>query len=574
MNGSVWFWLWNSVQAYRLRLILILASAVVVGVAGAAFPFLFQRVTDGLVSGVFNQSDVVLMIVAITISALPLTFLCRQYLSIRYRYDLRGSLLEHLLHMDMSFHDNRGSTTLTTQVSKGISAADNLVSMLCNGQIIIQIPIAIFAGFYIANHSLLAMFLLLGYIVIFAFVGQLLGKRISAAEEKYEEIDTEITYRQREAIHHIGAVKIHHAEKKEVDHYKSNSLNTITLRDRLALLYAGFNFFSGVGSGFANLVVIIIFGPMVISGKLTIGTFFALSMYASRFLQPATFIGDLYAEIKRESAKLQPLVEILQAKPEVVEAAKPKQLTPLKQGIEIKNLHFTYPGATSLVLKDISLFIPAGKKIAFVGSTGSGKTTLVKLLSRLYDPDQGDILFDGVNLRALSYETLYAELAYLSQEVPIFTGTIEQNVAFGLSEYTESALLQALQRSSCDFIEQAGMQGLQTKVGEVGKKLSGGQKQRIALSRIFIRNPSIIILDEATSALDNVTEAKVQDALDALSNEIDHRTIIIVAHRLTTVQNADQIVVIDQGEVSDCGTHAELLVRSQIYQDLNKTFAD
>jgi ATP-binding cassette subfamily B protein len=173
----------------------------------------------------------------------------------------------------------------------------------------------------------------------------------------------------------------------------------------------------------------------------------------------------------------------------------------------------------------------------------------------------------------LSYQTLYAELAYLSQEVPIFTGTIEQNVAFGLSEYTEASLQQALQRSACDFVDQAGMQGLQTKVGEVGKKLSGGQKQRIALSRIFIRDPSIIILDEATSALDNVTEAKVQNALDALSEETEHRTMIIVAHRLTTVQNADQIVVIDQGKVTDCGTHDELLTRSRIYQELNKTFA-
>lgn len=573
MDKSVWGWLWGSVQPYRLRLLVIFASAIIVGAAGASFPFLFQRVTDGLVAGAFSFNDVTLMIVATIFSALPLTFLYRQYLSNRYRYDMRGKLLEHLLHMDVAFHDNRGSTTLTTQVAKGISAADHLVSMICNGQVIIQIPVAIFAGFYIANHSPLAVTVLLGYIFIFAFVGQGIGKRISAAEEQYEEIDTEITYRHREAIHHISAVKIHHAEEKEIAHYRESGMATVTLRDQLARLYAGFNFFNGLGTGFSNLVVVIIFGPMVINNQITIGTFFALSLYASRFLQPATFLGDLYAEIKRETAKIGPLIDILKAKPEVIETPKPKPLVPLRHGIEIKHLHFTYPGTQVPVLHDVNLFIPAGKKTAFVGATGSGKTTLVKLLARLYDPDQGDILFDGANLRSLSLVTLYAQLAYLSQEVPIFTGTVEQNVAFGLSNYSASALQYALQRSSCDFVDQVGMHGLQTKVGEVGKKLSGGQKQRIALSRIFIRDPSIIILDEATSALDNVTEARVQDALDALSQESEHRTMIIVAHRLTTVQDADQIVVVDQGKVVDVGTHEALLTRCRIYQELNKTFA-
>lgn len=572
MNMAVWLWLWNSVQKYRLRLLSVFVSATIVGIAGATMPFLFQRVTDGLIAGTFSYIDVSLMILATVVSAIPLTFLFRQFLSVRYRYDLRGKLLEHLLHLDVAFHDNRGSTTLTTQVGKGISAADHLVSLLCSGQVIIQLPIAVFAGFYIANYSLLAVVLLCVYIVIFAFIGKALGKKISEVEENYEEIDTEITYRQREAIHHITTVKIHQAEDKEVEHYKKTGLETITLRDRLTRLYAAFNFLGGIDDGFSGLVVILIFGPMVMSGDLTIGTFFALSMYAGKFLQPAAFLGDLYAEIKRESAKLGPLIAILQAKPEVVEAAKPKTLGPLKRGIEIKHLNFAYPGTSVPVLNDLNVFIPAGKKTAFVGSTGSGKTTIVKLLARLYDPDQGDVLFDGLNLRTLSLESLYSQLAYLSQEVPIFTGTVEQNVAFGLSDYSETELHQALQRSSCDFVNQPGMHGLQTKVGEVGKKLSGGQKQRIALSRIFIRNPSVIILDEATSALDNVTEAKVQDALDELSHEAENRTMIIIAHRLTTVQNADQIVVIDEGRVIDIGTHAELLTRCHIYQELNKTF--
>jgi len=319
-------------------------------------------------------------------------------------------------------------------------------------------------------------------------------------------------------------------------------------------------------------VTISIFIPMIIDGSLTVGTFFALSMYAQRVVQPASFLGDLYSEIKRSGAILLPLMKMLDVEPDVVEQKNALRLNLLKDGILVRNLSFRYPGAKTDTLSGVNLRIPARKKTAIVGSTGSGKTTLARLVARLYDPTEGVIEFDGTDVRNVSFASLYGQVAYLSQEVPIFTGTIEDNVTFGLDGYTDRDIFDALERSSATFVSNDG-DGLRMKIGEMGKKLSGGERQRVAIARIFMRKPSVVILDEATSALDNVTEAHVHSTLDELSNINGGKTMIVIAHRLSTVRNADQIIVLDKGSVLDTGTHEELLARCDLYKELNSTFA-
>ena len=465
-----------------------------------------------------------------------------------------------------------GSTILATQANKGVNAAGNLLSLLTNNQILLQLPIAIFAVFYMGQHDVGATTILLLFLVVFGVSSKYLGKKIATEEEAYQEIDNELTHRTREAVHQIQTVKVNNATAHELDHYWREGKRALERRFRLINLNGMFAFLGGGAHSFAIGVVAVSFLPPLARGEITTGTFFALVIFASRIVGPAEFLGEFYADIKEASALLKPIMEILDNKPQVVEQPHPLQLNPVRDAIEVRNVSFRYPGSDRDVLKGVSLTIPSLRKTAIVGRSGSGKSTLARLLTRLYDPTAGIVTFDGTDLRNLSFASLYGQISYLTQEVPIFTGTISDNVAYGLDDYKIADIDRALISSSAHFVSRL-KDGLGTKVGEMGKKLSGGERQRIAIARLFMRNPSVIILDEATSALDNITEAEVHRTFEELGKLNGGKTMIVIAHRLSTVQNADQIVVMDDGRVLDAGTHEELLSRCEFYRELNTTLS-
>lgn len=571
MDKETWQWFKQSILVYRGRLIAFLLSVIFLGAIGASIPFLLQQLVDDALAGSFNTFFAVLFVSAIILSSIPIAFMQRSRLRNRYRYDLRGKFLEHIFQMDMSFHENRGSTIVATQAMKGINAAGTIINILGSGQVIVQTPVALFSIYYIGTHSILAASLLLGFFVLFIFIGKQLGERIYTCEEEHQDIDTKILHRQREAIQQIATVKVHHAEESELAHYWDTGKTALFLRNKLANMYGLLNFLGQGANGFAYIVVIILFLPHVIDGTMTAGVFFALSMYATRALAPVQYLGDYYSELKQNSAALVPIIEMLKVQPQITEEENALTLPPLRNEIILSNISFHYPEKTKEVLHSVTIHIQARKKTAIVGSSGSGKTTLARLITRLYDPTKGTIEFDGINLKQVSLQSLYKEISYLSQEVPIFTGTVEENVAYGMSEYSEADVLNALKKASAEFVH-IDEEGIRTMIGEMGKKLSGGERQRIALARIFMRNPSIVILDEATSALDTVTEATVHGMFEELSKLDGGKTMIIIAHRLSTVRNADQIVVLEKGVVLDIGTHDELLTRCEVYQKLNATF--
>jgi len=305
----------------------------------------------------------------------------------------------------------------------------------------------------------------------------------------------------------------------------------------------------------------------LVDSNMTVGTFFALVMYASRAVGPMGYIGAVYQEILVDVARLKPALSLLTEQPSIVEAPQPITILPLRHELALKNVSFTYPGIKRPTLKDLSLVIPAGKKTAIVGKTGSGKSTLVRLLARFYDPNHGVITADGIDLRHISFDSLYREICYVTQEVPIFTGTIAQNIVYGTLGCDDHRIYEACRRVSADFIFHLP-QGLQSPVGELGNKLSGGERQRLALARIFLRQPSVIILDEATSALDHLTEKEINTAFDQLLQMNSHTTVIVIAHRMSTIRQADIIVILDNGTILDTGTHEELLSRCALYNSL------
>jgi len=572
MNLTTWRWFFSHLKPYTWSIIVLLLVSVVFGLVEIATPLILQRLVDTAASGTLEIGLMIGLVALSAASSIPIPFWLQSRLGARFTYKLRGDLLRCLLRMDMSFHDDRGSTTLTTQASKGVGAAGDLLNLFTNSQILLQLPVAIFAVFYLAQHSIAATLMLLAFMVCFAVCSKFIGEKIASEEEAYHEIDNELTHRGREAVHQIQTVKVNDTVTHELTYYWQEGKRALERRFRLIKLHGVFALLGGGAYDFALAVTVIFFIPQVVSGEITIGTFFALIMFASRIMAPAEFFGNFYAEIKEASALLKPVMEILANQPKVVEQRHPLHLNAVNDEIALRNVSFQYPGTDRSILRDVSLTIPAQKKTAIVGRSGSGKSTLARLLTRLYDPTSGVIEYDGTDVRNVSFASLYGEVSYLTQEVPIFTGTIGSNVAYGVKGHKPEDIHSALTRSSADFARHME-DGLDTKVGELGKKLSGGERQRLAIARLFMRNPSVVILDEATSSLDNITESEVHQTFEELGVLGGGKTMIVIAHRLSTVHDADQIVVMDDGKVLDTGTHNELLERCELYKELNKNLS-
>ncbi len=569
MKKNAIAWVVRSMYSVRGRVALLIVSALVFGAAEMIFPLMFRSIIDNAAQGRFNPYYIMLFCALALFIALPVAHMQRGFLCNFYAYTLRGDVFQHLLRMDMAFHDNRGSTIVLSQATQGVGASVEFMEVLTETQVLISVPVALFSAYYIGMHSMTAVGLIGIIFVGFILASHKLGQRVSLAESQYYDIDNVLMHRQREMIQRVDVVKTSGATTAEVSRYWTDGAEALRIRNKLVRLYSTFRFLGRGAHSLVYLIVLGIFLPQVVQGTLTMGTFFALLLYASRAVEPAIFLGEQYSKLKRIGAKIEPLVDMLHERTSITEGS--LQLRPVRSAIIVEHVTFSYPGASQPTLRDVCVRIPAGKKTAIVGHTGAGKSTLARVILRLYDPQEGVVCYDGTDVRHMSFSSLREEVSYLPQEVPIFTGTISDNVCFGDGQqYHDGVMLRALERAAAGFV---GLHedGVLAKVGEMGKKLSGGERQRIALARIFMRNPSVIILDESTSALDNITEAKVSESLTHFAQGDQQKTLIIIAHRLSTIQSADQIIMMEHGRVIDTGSHEELMDRCDAYAALNST---
>ena len=315
----------------------------------------------------------------------------------------------------------------------------------------------------------------------------------------------------------------------------------------------------------AGFTALLLFGGMeAIAGRMSVGTYSVLIFLIQRLLWPLTRLGETFDQYQRAMSSTNRVINLLDTPIEIHSGDIPLPVGSVRGELEFKNVTFAYNGR-SPVIGNLSLHIPAGKTIAVVGSTGSGKSTLVKLLLRLYEIDSGTITLDGIDIRDLKFKDLRRAIGLVSQDVFLFHGTVAENIAYDSPEATEFEVMEAAKIAEAhEFITQLP-QAYETIVGERGQKLSGGQRQRIAIARAILKNPPILILDEATSAVDNETEAAIQRSLEKITV---NRTTIAIAHRLSTVRNADCIYVMEYGKLVERGTHEQLLDRQKIYASL------
>jgi ATP-binding cassette, subfamily B, heavy metal transporter len=299
----------------------------------------------------------------------------------------------------------------------------------------------------------------------------------------------------------------------------------------------------------------------VTSGAMTLGDFVAINAYMIQLFIPLNFLGFVYREIRRALVDMQRMFELLAVKPRISDAQGAAPMPPGPGEIRFEHVSFAYRPDRP-ILRDLTFTIPAGRKLAVVGASGAGKSTLARLLFRFYDPQGGRICIDGHDILGISQDSLRARIGVVPQDTVLFNDTLEYNLRYGAPDASADQLQTAIRMAHLDSFIAMLPDGLQTAVGERGLKLSGGEKQRVAIARALLKNPRILIFDEATSSLDSVSERAI---LAALREAAEHRTVLVIAHRLSTVTDADEVIVLDGGQIVERGTHVDLLEREGRY---------
>ena len=391
-----------------------------------------------------------------------------------------------------------------------------------------------------------------------------LGQQIHERFEKIQALYSELTERVRENLSGVRVVRAFCQEEAEMAEFDTMNLDFVAKNKGLiwisSFLWPSMELLFAV----AFLLLMVVGGQHVLTHRISVGTFAAFNVFLTYLIWPMIALGWVTNLVQRGLASLGRLMQIFEAKPDIDDRAVPAHpLTSLRGEIEFRNLTFAYNGTP--VLKNLDLRIPAGKTVAIVGATGSGKSTLVGLIPRLYDAPEGSLLVDGVPIREIPLQTLRRHIGFVPQETFLFSESIRENVKFGVPEATDSQVERAAEISNILPEIRAFPKGFDTMVGERGLTLSGGQKQRTAISRAVIRDPRILILDDALSSVDTFTEEKI---LRQLTGVMAGRTTILISHRVSTIQNADEIVVLHDGEIAERGTHAELLALNGHYTDL------
>ncbi|HEY9850426.1 MAG TPA: ABC transporter ATP-binding protein [Leptolyngbyaceae cyanobacterium] len=481
----------------------------------------------------------------------------------KIQHDLRLDAYNHIQELELAYFEERSTGGLMSVLSDDINQLERFLDVGANDLIQVATTVLIIGGaFFILAPSVAWMAMLPMPFIIWGsvFYQRLLAPRYAEVREKVGFLNSRLANN----LSGIMTIKSFTAEEYESrrlaidsDAYRQSNRRAIALSAAFVPLIRMI-----ILAGFTALLLY--GGVAAVAGKMSVGTYSVLVFLIQRLLWPLTRLGETFDQYQRAMASTNRVMNLLDTPIAIHTGDVALPVSSVRGELVLRNVTFAYNGRQP-VIENLSLHIPAGKTIAIVGSTGSGKSTLVKLLLRLYEVQAGTITLDGIELRDLKLKDLRSCIGLVSQDVFLFHGSVAENIVYGTFEATITDVIEAAKIAEAhDFIMELP-QGYETIVGERGQKLSGGQRQRIAIARAVLKNPPILILDEATSAVDNETEAAIQRSLEKITV---NRTTIAIAHRLSTVRNADCIYVMEYGKLVESGNHEELLDKQGIYASL------
>ncbi|WP_250675571.1 ABC transporter ATP-binding protein [Paraclostridium ghonii] len=556
-------------KPYKKLFILDLLAAFTVALCDLVYPMITRNIMNEVVP---NKDLRMLIVFSIT---LLLIFILKaglnyfmQYwghvVGVRMQADMRSYVFTHLQKLPNSYFNDNKSGVIMSRIINDLMEVSELAH---HGPEDLFISLVMLIGsFFILlriNVPLtLIIFSILPFIILYAVTQR---KRMSKAfmETRVKTGDVNATL--ENSIAGMRVTKSFCTEKEELE--KFDESNNIFKYAREGAYKVMAQYFSGMFLliDFLNLVVLIVGGYFAYMNYINLGDFAAYLLYVNMFIQPIRKLINFTEQYQNGMTGFERFSEIINEETEK-EVENPIDLKNVKGNIEIENVSFTYEDDNE-VFKNLSLSVEAGKTVALVGPSGGGKTTLCNLIPRFFDFEEGDIKIDGISVKDVSLNSLRKNIGVVAQDVFLFTGTIKENIIIGKSGATDKEVIEACKKARIHDFIMTLPKGYDTYVGERGIKLSGGQKQRISIARIFLKNPPIMILDEATSALDNVTEQEIQKSLEELGKD---RTNLVVAHRLSTIKNADEIIVLTQKGIEERGNHQELIEKGGVYSNLHR----
>lgn len=558
-------------KPHKKLFIIDMLCAFLISVFNLAYPFITKQIINDYVP---NKLLYLLLASSFALLALyaikaVLNYVLQYWghlVGVRMQADMRSKLFKHLQKLPFSYFDNNKTGVIMSRMTNDLFEISELAH---HGPEDVFLSIVTIAGSFI----MLAFVNVYLALIVFAFVpftvicASALRRKMKKVNRQVRIVQGEINADVESAISGVRVTRAYTAEKHEGEKFEKGNADFVKAKTGqykvMGQFHSSMNFFMD----FLYFAVLISGGLFFYFNKIDVGEFTAFVLYITTLITPMRTLVTIYDRIQEGSAGFARFCEIMD-EPEEKEDENAISPESLSGYISFKNVSFGYEkdGERKRVINNFSMEIPAGKTVALVGPSGGGKTTICNLIPGFYEADEGVIEIDGYDITKLKKEALRKNIAVVAQDVFLFNGTIKENIAYGNFDATDKEIEEAAEKANIAEFIKSLPQGFETCVGERGVKLSGGQKQRIAIARAFLKNPPILILDEATSALDTATETAIQNALDKLS---DGRTTLVVAHRLSTVKNADEIIVITGEGIAERGTHEQLLTQNGIYKSLH-----
>ena len=554
---------------YKKVFFLDLICAAVISLVDLAFPQILRTLTKTLFT---ESSDVILRaLIPITLVLLIMYMIqtgCKYYVSYQghmmgayMERDMRQQLFDHYERLSFSYYDQNNSGQM---MSKLVSDLFDISEFAHHGPENLFISlikiIGSFVFLFLINWKLAIPLLVIVAIMLFFSYGQ--NKKMQATFMDNRRKIGNLNSSLQDTLAGIRVVQSFANEDIEREKFKKSNQGFLSSKNanyRCMGSFTGGNLFF---QGMMYLMTLVFGGWLIAHGQMESADLAMYALYIGIFISPIQILVELTEMMQKGLSGFRRFLDVVETEPEIVDAEDAEPLENIKGHVRYEHVSFHYNDDDSLILDDVSFDIQAGKSIALVGASGSGKTTICSLLPRFYDVSEGRITIDGKDVRKLTLQSLREQIGLVQQDVYLFCGSIRENIAYGRPDASMEEIIEAAKKANIHEFIMELPDGYETFVGERGTRLSGGQKQRISIARVFLKNPPILILDEATSALDNESERFIQQSLEELAKD---RTTITIAHRLSTIRNADEILVVAENGIVECGTHDELLEKGGIY---------
>lgn len=555
----VYGWVLSFVRSYRWTLLLFVLCGFVISIAELSIPKFIQHFIDVILpqknmSGFLLVLTALIVLIALMILAGTAKNLLQRTLSEKTSKDMQYALFRQMRKLGFSYYEKHPVGETLSLFHSEVNAVQDIYRRYLPGMINSSLMLLISATLMVSIDLRMSLMILPCFFSYYLF-GPYFEKKAALWSKDAVERRNEANKKLYDSVSSLLELRAYGRSSWDI----GNLIGKLEIQHRTQLRAYLYAYLRGTVrrlTTYFGAIFVFVYGIYLVQeGSVSIGEFVAFSFYYFRVMGDITGLVTLTTEQRIILAQADRLYCFMKQTPDVADPEKPVRLPNINGEIGFRNVHFGYPG-TEPIIRGFNLHIRPGQKVALVGTSGNGKSTLLKLAGRFYDPQEGDITLDGTPLRQMSLSQLRESLGYVFQETYLFGASVKDNICFGNPNATEEQVKEAAIAAQAHEFIMALPQGYDTPLGERGVRLSGGQKQRIAIARMFVKNPAVVLLDEATSALDNASEAEVQRALDKL---LEGRTTLTVAHRLSTVEHYDNIVLIDEGKAAETGSYDELM---------------